>query len=78
MDGMMIFQLTTTVIGVGVPVGTLIYNAGKFGQRITNLEKNHTECRGDRIKKEEEFCDRITDVEIAQAYQKGLKNGAKP
>ena len=53
-------------------------NYFSLGQRITSLEKNHKECREDRIKKEEEFCDRITDVEIAQAYQKSLNNGAKP
>ena len=77
MDGMMVFQIVMTSIGVLVPVGTLVYNAGKFGQRITSLEKQHSECRKERIDNEEDIFSRLGKAEVSMAYQKGLQNGVK-
>ena len=77
MDGMMIFQIVSTSIGVGVPVATLLYNAGKFGQRIKNLEEGHKECREERIRAECDLYNRLSSAETGIAYQKGQMNGIK-
>jgi hypothetical protein len=77
-------NVAALVIGVGVPVSTLIYNSGKNAQwrhhvddqftLIINAEKD---CAKKREENEDELCKRIESLEEEKAYQKGLRNGAR-
>lgn len=77
MDGMVVFQIITTIIGVGVPVGSILYNAGKFGQRIKTLEDGHRECKEARETSEGCIFDRLSRAEQDLAYHRGRSNGGR-
>jgi hypothetical protein len=73
MDGIQFLQVASLVVGVGVPTFTLVFTAGKTAQRLKTIEDSIKK----REKAEKELDCRLTEVEEALAYQKGLLNGAK-
>lgn len=72
-----ILNVVSLVVGVGAPVATLIYQAGKRSQWEKGMEKSHGECRDAREKNEDEIFGRLKYVEGEIKYQKGKLNGVR-
>lgn len=72
-----VLNVISLVLGVGVPVGTIVYQAGKRNQWEKGIEQFHSECKGARERNEGEIFERLLDVEEKINYQKGKANGAR-
>lgn len=82
MTSLEMLNVASLVIGVGVPVVSLIYQAGSANQRVRSIEemvrrieKNAHDCGVKRDNAEAELHGRVTAVDSRVSRIEGWKNG---